>query len=110
MLPVQKYFPFLFIFFFISLVFQESFSWLYSPVLPIDLCSSRLPAIKSLYKNKRLFFFLLFSHCEGHLETAAAVAEGKTCPEIIFEGTLRMGAIAAEVRVRERDCALSRAD
>lgn len=39
-----------------------------------------------------------------------AVAEGKTCPEIIFEGTLRMGAIAADVRVRDRDCALSRAD
>lgn len=50
------------------------------------------------------------SHCEGHLDTAAAVADGRTCPEIIFDGTLRMGAMAADVRVRDSDCALSRAD
>lgn len=96
--------------FFSFLCIGTVFTWLYSPVLPIDLCSSHFPVIMCLYKNKSLFLSLVLSHCEGHLDTAAAVAEGKTCPEIIFEGTLRMGAIAAEVRVRERDCALSRAD
>ena len=29
---------------------------------------------------------------------------------MMFDGTLKMGAMAAEVRLRERDCALSRAD
>lgn len=37
-------------------------------------------------------------------------AVGKNCPEIIFDGTLRIGAMAADVRVKDRDCALSKAD
>lgn len=42
------------------------------------------------------------------MDTAAA--DGKTCPEIILDGTLRIGAMAADVRLRDRDCALSKAD
>lgn len=36
-------------------------------------------------------------------------AVGKNCPEMIFDGTLRMGAMA-DVRVKDRDCALNKAD
>lgn len=41
------------------------------------------------------------------METAAADV-GRNCPDMIFEGTLSMGAI--DVRVRDKDCALSSAD
>lgn len=44
------------------------------------------------------------------MDTAAVDAVGKNCPEMIFDGTLRIGAMAAEVRVKDRDCALSKAD
>lgn len=37
-------------------------------------------------------------------------AVGKNCPEMIFDGTLRIGAMAADVRDKDRDCALSKAD
>ena len=41
---------------------------------------------------------------------SAAVADGKNCPDIRFDGTLRIGAIAADVLLSDRDWALSKAD
>ena len=38
------------------------------------------------------------------------VTVGKNCPDMILDGTLRIGAMAADVRARERDCALNKAD